>query len=156
MYSNVVCGGTVAAGLFVIMAGCGRVGPDYSKVDLADVRGEVTLDGQPLVDAVVVFEAPDTTYSFGRTDSAGAYQLMFNSEKSGVTPGPKIVRIRTSGGLGEMSEEGAEDAEGSAKEPEQVPACYNSKSQLKATVESGAHSIDFHLKSDCSVTSPAT
>ena len=41
----------------LLSAGCGgSIEADYSKLDLVDVSGTVTLDGQPLSGATVVFE----------------------------------------------------------------------------------------------------
>jgi len=136
------------------LAGCGGVGADYSQVDLNSVGGTITLDGQPLANAIVVFEAPDQTYSYAQTDESGRYRLLFNTEKAGVTPGPKVVRIRTSGGLGEELEGPTEEGPEMPAEPEKVPPCYNSRSQLKANVDGSSGSFNFDLKSDCSVTGP--
>ena len=89
----------LGVGLVFATTGCGSsLTPDYGKLDLVNVSGSITLDGQPLPEAIVVFESNDATFSYGRTDDSGNYTLMLNSEKSGVMPGPKIVRIRTSGG----------------------------------------------------------
>lgn len=136
------------------LTGCGGVRTDYSKLDLATVQGTVTLDDQPLADAVVIFEATDHTFSFATTDESGGYRLMFNSEKAGVTPGPKIVRVRTIGGIGEEgSEEPGEDETTPAiAEGERVPACYNAQSKLNVTVTDGSQRFDFDLKMDCSTT----
>jgi hypothetical protein len=141
------------------MPGCFGVSTDYSTVELAQVSGTVTLDGKPLSGVTVLFEASDKTTAFGTTDAGGAYVLQFNTEKAGVTPGEKIVRIR-GGGFGEEADaaEGSEE-EGAAPSPAAssgVPACYNSDSKLKATVASGSQTMNFDLKSDCSVTGPTS
>jgi len=131
--------------------GCG--GPldvDYSQLNLAEVSGTVTLDDKPLAGARVSFEAPDQTYSYGITDSAGEYTLMFNSEKSGVTPGKKTVRIVMGGALDEAESEDVEDPdsdEPSAASDVTIPERYNRKSTLTETVEPGNQTFDFKLKS---------
>lgn len=139
--------------------GCFGVSTDYSKVDIAQVSGTITLDGQPLSGVTVLFEAPDKTTAFGTTDASGAYTLQFNTEKAGVTPGPKVVRIR-SGSFGEEAdaEEGNEEegAAPAAAPASNVPACYNAASKLQATVQSGSQTMNFDLKSDCSVTGPTS
>lgn len=139
----------------VLLAGCGsRRHADYSGLELVEVRGTVTLDGKPLRGAQVVFEAADRTYSCGRTDAAGRYQLAFNSEKSGVPPGVKIVRIRTLGAGDEDESAAPEGNDGSAASSgEMLPACYNSKSQLQVTVEGRSQTFNFDLKSDRSTQS---
>src|SRR6476660_4467777 len=70
--------------------GCG------SRSDLASVRGKVTLDGQPLPGAFIVF-APTTkgTSSRGKTDSVGSYEMMFTDQEKGAWIGENLVRINT-------------------------------------------------------------
>jgi hypothetical protein len=136
----------------LLLAACGpRIRTDYSKLDLVDVRGHVRLDGNPVIGAVVIFEADDGSYSFGRTDNSGEYRLMFNSEKSGVLPGPKLVRISTMQTL--MDEESAafveEPSEMPAKMPhkELIPARFNTQSQLRTVVDANTTELNFDLDS---------
>lgn len=135
-----------------MLAGCGGVSADYSQIDLASASGTVTLDNRPLANAMVTFEAPDKTFAFGKTDASGKYTLQFNSEQSGVTPGPKVVRITTVGGTDESAvyevNPDEETGEGAATgSVEKVPAKYNKTSELTATVASGSNTFDFPLKS---------
>lgn len=155
---SLIFGGILAAG---VLAGC-NTSPqaNYEHLGLVQVSGNVTLDGQPLSGAMVKFEAPDGQYSYGMTDSDGHYTLRFDSEKQGVTPGDKIVRISTSASPGEGEEfleappgEGAGEGEdGSAvatpKKEERVPEQYNKNSDLKRTVKPGENqTFNFELKS---------
>lgn len=123
------------------MVGCnGDRQPEYASLGLVDVSGKVTMDGAPLPNAKVAFENPeDKTYSVGKTDDSGAYRLMFNSEKSGCTPGKKIVRITPY-----MGSESDPDAEPSDAK---IPARYGKKSELTADVDSSKRTFDFELKS---------
>ncbi len=142
--------------LFVIavMSGCDTtVRTDYSKLGLVEVTGKITLDGQPLSGATVMFESPEGTYSFGETDSSGSYTMMLNSEKSGVIPGPKTVRVVT-GAVGDEAEGTEDEEEEAAPAKETVPACYNKKSKIEIEVESSA-TFNFDLKSDCSTSGPS-
>jgi hypothetical protein len=122
-------------------SGCTKDG--YAELGLVPVTGTVTLDSQPLSGAKVVFESLDKRTSIGVTDAAGRYKLMYDSEKAGVTPGPKIVRITR----GDTEVEGGGAAEGAAAAAEPIPARYNRKSELKADVSAGARTFDFALKS---------
>ncbi len=126
-------------------SGCGSGKPrmDYSKAGLVEVSGTVRLDGAALPAAIVIFESPDETFSFARTDSDGRYRLMFDSVMPGVTTGLKKVRIKTRGSLGEDDP----DAKGSGTE--QIPDCYNSKTTLALEVTSASTTTDFELRSDC-------
>ena len=121
--------------------GCGGAKtPAYASLGLVEVSGKVTLDGAPLPNASVAFENPETkTFSVGKTDDAGAYKLMFNSEKSGCTPGKKIVRITPYMG----SESDAEVVPSDAK----IPTRYGRNSELVAEVDSSRRSFDFALTS---------
>lgn len=132
-----------------LLAGCTGVSADYSNLDLASVSGTVTLDGQPLPNAYVVFEADDKTFSFGSTDANGQYTLQFNSQRAGTTPGSKVVRITSNGAAGEVYEQdpdGVTEEGTSSASAEKIPAKYNTKSELKATIESGSNTFDFELK----------
>ncbi|WDQ16210.1 carboxypeptidase-like regulatory domain-containing protein [Rhodopirellula sp. P2] len=139
--------------------GCGSSdNADYASIGLVPITGTVTLDGQPLEGAVVMFEAPDTTFSYGTTNADGNYEIKFNSEVMGVPPGDKIVRISTTASTGEVDTEGADDDDDDAaarrkkkkkRNPnEQVPEAYNEDSQLQATVSDSQTVFDFALKSD--------
>lgn len=134
----------VGPGLAVTL-GCGSGKPrmDYSKAGLVDVSGTVRFDGQPLAEAIVIFEAPDETFSSARTDDNGRYRLLFDSVMPGVTKGPKTVRIRTLGSLGE------DDPDAKRGGSESVPPCYNAKSTLTVDVSENSTATDFDLRGDC-------
>jgi hypothetical protein len=121
---------------------------DYSQLQLVDVSGVVTLDGQPLGHATVIFQADDGTFSLGQTDAAGRYHLQYNSEQAGVPPGRKTVRISTHPGA--YTESAAPTEESPASGParlERVPARYNARSELAVVVESHTRTFDFPLVS---------
>lgn len=150
--------GCVAVAVFLItgLPGCQEGWEaDYSQLDLVEVRGRITMDGRPLDGVTVIFEHPDRTYSYGKTDANGDYSLMFDSIQSGALPGPKTVRLRQGGG-GEASEEGpVENADGTVTvAKDSIPPCYGTKSQLQVTLEGSSQTVNFDLKSDGSVTSP--
>jgi hypothetical protein len=149
--------------LACFLSGCtgSATDADYGSLGLVSVSGTVTLDGAPLAGALVQFETPeDRTYSSGTTDSSGSYTLEFNSERSGVLPGKKIVRIRGGGGDSDDSSAGTDEEDSDAPAAEStsaataVPACYNTDSKLAAEVTSSTTRFDFDLKSDCSTTGP--
>ena len=122
----------VAFSLSLSMLGCG------GNSELASVTGKVTLDDKPLADAFVVF-APTSagTTSYGRTNAAGEYVMMFSDSEKGAWLGENVVRIST-GDVG-MGSSGAKK--------ETVPAVYNSSSTLRKTVEKKTNRFDFELKS---------
>ena len=119
--------------LLVGLVGCG------SRGDLGSVRGKVTLDGQPLPNAFVVY-APTTkgTTSYGRTDAGGNYEMMFTDSQRGAWIGENSVRIST-GDLGSGGGPGPK---------ERIPNVYNEASTLTAIVKAGSNTFDFELKSN--------
>lgn len=141
--------------LIVLFAGCG-IAPqaDYGAVELIQATGTITLDGEPLPDAVVTFDSEDGQFSYALTDDSGSYRLNFDSVMKGVTPGKKIIRISTTRKVTGLnsSEEGASDDEGATPENAQraaelVPAKYNRQSELTTEVTSEQTTYDFKLSS---------
>jgi hypothetical protein len=136
--------GVAACGVILPMIGCG---PD----NVGQVSGTVTLDGQPLEGAFVEFQpVAGNTPSRGITDAAGEYTLQYTRDIEGAELGEHTIRISTFNG-------GDPDAEPpKPRVPEKVPAEYNSRTTLKATVEKGSNEIDFDLKSGGAVAQPKT
>ena len=147
MSSRLVIG--IGAVLAFVAAGCSD--PSTKRVRLVRVSGTVTLDGVPLANAIIVFEAEDHSFSEAKTDDSGRYDLRFDSYTRGVTVGRKVVRIsmnRRINGLNSTDEGGPEDRAGGwfGKQPEEVvPAKYNDESVLTRLVTEDSHRIDFAL-----------
>jgi hypothetical protein len=119
--------------VLVSLLGCG------SRGELAAVRGKVTLDGQALPNAFVVY-APTTkgTTSYGRTDAGGNYEMMFTDYQKGAWIGENSVRIST----GDVGSGGASGPK------ERVPIVYNQETTLVADVKQGSNTFNFDLKSN--------
>jgi hypothetical protein len=121
----------------VVCAGCG--GSD----DLGYVEGTVTLDGDPLPNAVVTFQPiePKGRPSYGRTNDEGWYDVNFTDEAKGAEIAKHSVRIST-------QDEGDPDADPPIpRSREKVPVNYNTNSELEANVVAGDNVFDFPLKS---------
>jgi hypothetical protein len=120
----------LSLGLVFAVGGCG------GNSELASVTGKITLDGKPLAEAFVVF-APTAagTTSYGRTNAAGEYVMMFSDSEKGAWQGENIVRIST----GDV---------GAGAKKEILPAIYNVESTLRKSVEKKANRFDFELKSN--------
>ena len=120
----------------LLLAGCGG-----GRGDLAPVKGNVKLDGQPLADAQVQFAPQEGTgvVALGRTDKDGNYEMMATRTAMGASRGVNQVRITTFE---------IEDHEGKQKViRERVPTRYNSASELRVTVNAGRNTFDFELSS---------
>jgi hypothetical protein len=77
--------------LFLSVVGCGG-GP--KRPPTYGVRGVITLDGKPLVDAIVTFRPQSNQRpANGRTDSSGTYTLSTFSSGDGAMAGAFAVAI---------------------------------------------------------------
>lgn len=125
--------------VFIAMATTGITGCQPSNI--GTVSGRVTLDGEPLVEALVQYKPlSGGGNSMAKTDATGTYQLSYTREIDGAEVGEHEVRIN-SGWPGLNGSPG-----GPGWVPERVPAKYNQKTELKVKVESGSNNIDFDLK----------
>jgi hypothetical protein len=113
--------------LALFFCGCKQTGPRLVKV-----TGVITLDGQPVADAIIHFTPIDGGRgSYARSDETGRYALQFLPGQPGATPGIHRIFIST-----------ADESGGS----ETVPARYNRKTELTATVNPRDATIDFPLE----------
>jgi hypothetical protein len=127
----------------LVTSGCGSSGPE-----LATVSGTVKMDGAPLADASVQFVPASGRPSYGSTDANGFYQLEFTATKSGAVPGEHTVRVST--------HRRADPETGAKGQPERIPMKYNSKSEIKKTVNPGKNTIDIEVsEKDGKVVQPA-
>jgi len=117
-------------------AACSR-----TPANVATVKGKVSLGGQPLPDATVMFtpEATTGSPSAGRTNAAGEYELVYTREVKGAEKGDHSVTISTYAS--------ATDDPPAPEAPEKVPFAYREgDKKLKATVNAGANEINFDLE----------
>ncbi len=76
IHSWIVCGLVP----LVLLAGCSQSGHE-----LAPVNGRITLDGQPVVSAMVMFQPESKgSPSYGSTDQDGRYQLGYSRTQQGT------------------------------------------------------------------------
>jgi hypothetical protein len=112
------------AGL-VALSGCGK-GP----YETAPVSGRVTLDGQPVANAAVMFQpvAPEGTVnpgpgSYGITDAEGRYTLkLVGKETRGAVVGKHKVRVENYTDPGDSSDDGPRKR---VKPAQPIPGKYN-------------------------------
>jgi hypothetical protein len=131
---------TVLAYAAVIFAGCGSSQPS----NVGHVSGKVSLEGQPLADAVVTFSPVKDggSSALGRTDSSGNYELSYASGVEGAELGENRVSVST-------FDEG--DPDGDPPRPkvlEKVPVKYNAQTELIREVRAGNNQFDLELKTD--------
>jgi len=150
-------------------AGCSVTSsPNYGALGLVNVSGKVTLDEKPLSGVEVQLQDPETLiYSYGLTDSAGRFSLMFDSRTPGIIPGKKCLRIfakqkhesqiaRDNQEMQEgdqpqrtISEGSAKAGASSEKSDAIIPDCYGAGSKELLQIERGTSSLSIELKSDC-------
>jgi hypothetical protein len=96
------------------------------------VSGRVTLDGQPLENADVSFQPDDAKPpSAARTDKDGHYQLGYKRGVLGGIVGQHTVRITVSSEV--------------VQDPPNIPARYNTATELHQEVKPGPNEINFDL-----------
>ena len=117
-----------------LLAGCG--GPEHPAV--GRVSGVVTLDGQPLPEATVMFQPANGRGSVATTDSAGKYSLIYLDGVPGAVLGAHTVIIRT--------EIPGEDGQPPIAK-EKLPKRYHDQTELTAEVKPGSNTFNFDLRS---------
>jgi hypothetical protein len=138
-----------------LMFGCGPdVAPPPELPNLVAVTGTVTMDGQPLEGAAVMFmPAGNTGYgAVGGTDAQGKYKPNTATGQivhDGVSPGEyKVVISRLVGPDGKPIKLDPNVPPANLGGRESLPPKYSSPVQttLKASVAEGKGTFDFDLK----------
>lgn len=130
----------VVLGLVLFAVAC--LGCD-SGPEIASVEGTVTMDGEPLEGAAVVFVPEQGRPAGARTDEQGHYVLTFTEGREGALLGTQKIRITT-----ESDPYEDEDGNMVPAQPETVPTKYNAETELKYTVKEGENIADFDLESE--------
>ena len=132
-----------------LAVGCSKKDPNAPE--LLGVDGVVTLDGQPLEDAVICFRPIGTTRgteAFGRTDANGHYALESRHLGEGTPVGEYRVMISKL-----VMPDGSPLPDSKDFDPmttrtrEILPGRYSNRehSELRATVPEGGDTINFDL-----------
>ena len=127
------------SGLWLGLVGCS--GAD----NVARVTGQVTLDGEALSGARVLFiPLSSGGESSAMTDQDGNYTVQYTREVQGAEIGEHRVRITTA------SRGDPDSTPPEPKRAELLPPKYHSKSELTAKVVSGSNTINFDLQTGAS------
>lgn len=127
---------------FVLSAGCSGRPKNVAR----SVTGKVTLGGEPLVGATVIFTpTAEGSASFGTTDATGTYKLIWAQQRGkpieGAQIGEHTVKIST---FQEADSDSVPPVVGAA---EKVPFKYRQEGGYPpATVIKGSNVIDFALE----------
>lgn len=125
----------------MVMVGCSGRPKNVAK----KVSGTVTLGGQPLPDAMIVFTPAEGSASVGGTDAQGKYNLVWSQARGRTIEGAVIGEHTVTISTFKMGDPTAKT--GKTETPEKVPYKYRQEgSFLKATVKPGANTIDFALE----------
>ena len=133
-----------------LIVGCGR-----PQLPLGQVRGRLTLDGEPIAKAKIWFEpVAGGRPSYGESDRSGYYSVRYNAKRKGALPGEHTVRVSTFQeayepleGEDTVDSEEAALIESNPGRAEEIPAKYL-EAPLTVTVEEGSNTIDLTLDSD--------
>lgn len=96
-------GGTIVAVAILYWLMSSMMGGKHSLPELAEVTGQVTLDGQPAANAQIQFIPEASTPqqagapSLAVTGPDGKYEAMYQDGVPGAIPGKHLVRIRVQG-----------------------------------------------------------
>lgn len=115
--------------LSMVTIGCTQ----HDRPELASVSVTVTLDGQPLELAAVLFRPSEGRASRGFTDAEGRFELIYLRDIQGATLGNHQVSITT---RTEMNPE------------ERVPEKYNVRTTLTREVAEKHNEFEFSLESN--------
>jgi hypothetical protein len=123
----------VLGNCLVLLVGCNT--PEHP--DVGRVSGVITLNGQPLAEATVMFQPTQGRASIATTDSAGKYSLTYLDGVPGALLGTHKVIIRT--------EIPGEDGQPPIAK-EKLPKKYHELTELTAEVKKGSNTFNFELK----------
>lgn len=138
--NKLLCAAVAAFSLAVIGCGSSQTGPA-----LGTVSGRITLDRQPVANAMVEFTpVQEGRPSSGRSDSSGHYTLQFTTSTKGAIVGEHTVKLSTF--QPGFDSGGAEGFENVASRAEEIPKKY-AKEPLRVTVKQGSNTIDLTLES---------
>jgi hypothetical protein len=119
---------TILLGLGLLaFTGCGG-----DSVQLGEVKGTVTVDGQPVEGLEVRFNPEEGGTSLGYTQADGSYELSFPGGAKGAVVGRHTVSVMA-----------AETDDGSAKV--EIPVRYNEESELTFEVKSGENTYNIEI-----------
>jgi hypothetical protein len=124
-----------------------------SDCKIASVSGTVKLDGEPLPNAVVIFqplgdgEVNPGVGSIGRTNDRGEYCLCLIGGGNGAVRGTHRVEISCPIDDGQN----CPDEDRATKPPNKVPDRYNAESKTTFEVKRGENKADFDLTSNKSL-----
>ncbi|ADB18536.1 hypothetical protein Psta_3881 [Pirellula staleyi DSM 6068] len=129
----------------LITTGCGSSG-------MVQVAGVVTLDGQPVEGAAVMFMPAEGRPAEGYTDATGNFLLQTQTPGDGVAPGVyRVTVVKTKVYGVEVNEDGTSGAFNPAAFREEflVPKKYSmpDTSGLEYTIEPGMASLKLELTS---------
>jgi hypothetical protein len=125
---------SLAVVMFVVAA-TGCAGGD----DLAEVRGTITVDGEPAKVGAITFIPID-----GASQTAGA-KIVDGGYAARVPPGTFKVELRVSKVVGERKVYDAPDAPVKQILAEALPPRYNDESELTLEVQPGENHKDYSL-----------
>jgi hypothetical protein len=121
-----------AAGLAVLVIGLSGCGGAGDRPELGLVKGAVTIDGEPLRGAIIIFQPEKGRASTATIDVYGDYELVYRQGVSGAKLGPHTIRFEWPIGSGGPA----------------IPAKYTTNSELKQTVQEGENTFNFELKGE--------
>lgn len=117
-----------------VTAGC--FGPPTVTYSMIPVEGMVTLEGEPLANADVMFDSPDGPRGFGTTDENGRFVVITRQYGKGLPAGTYRVLVT-----------GSEKTRvRSSTRPVLLAPAYRESGVGRVTIAAGAAPLSFDLK----------
>ena len=135
-----------------LLVACAVVWFFFLRSSGADVRGEVTLDGEAVAGAVITFVAEDANKQapiIGLSNEAGKYQLIGNAGALIPVGNYKVAVIKEALEGGKVPEgEKLEKARADGSLANRLPKAYEDykTTPLKVNVRAGRNAINLELK----------
>lgn len=129
--------------LTLLLVGCNSGPP------LGEVTGKVTIDGEPVANAMVTFQPIGIGRpSSGETNEKGEYTLNYTADLTGALVGKHKVSIST-----EKVYEAILDESERKTIPEKFPPSFNTDTELEVEVKPGSQVFNFDPEKDPPITS---
>jgi len=123
----------VCVALLAASVGCGRTNPGYTMLPVA---GVVTLEGEPLAGAEVMFDSADAPRGFGLTDEEGRFSVTTRQYGPGLPAGTYRVFVSGSGTT----------RLGRSGKPVRLASAYQESGLGQVTVTADGEPLSFDLR----------
>lgn len=145
-WKHTYCSAVAMLAVCLSMTGCGASAVK-DQPELGTVRGTISLEGTPLPGVSVTFQPVDGRPASGVTNTEGEYELVYIRNTMGCKTGTCHVSIANDAEVADELEQEGDGFEQVVSDTAsvEIPAKYNTKTELTANVQPGENTFDFDL-----------